>query len=97
MMDTFVDKYPYVSVITKIEILRFHTDTRHYTILENFISECNVLGLNDQIVDLTIAICKSRKIKLPDAIIAATAQTYDLTLVTRNTVDFKNVKGFETA
>jgi len=29
--------------------------------------------------------------KLPDAIIAATALVYDLTLVTRNVADFKNI------
>jgi len=33
------------------------------------------------------------KIKLPDAIIAATAIVYDLILVTRNISDFKNIDG----
>ncbi|MCF8232854.1 MAG: hypothetical protein K9J27_11755 [Bacteroidales bacterium] len=31
------------------------------------------------------------KIKLPDAIIAATSLVYDLTLITRNSTDFKNI------
>jgi len=34
---------------------------------------------------------KSKKIKLPDAILAATAIVYDLTLVTCNSDDFKNI------
>jgi predicted nucleic acid-binding protein len=33
--------------------------------------------------------------KLPDAIIAATALVYDLTLITRNTSDFKNMEGLK--
>jgi predicted nucleic acid-binding protein len=41
----------------------------------------------------TIAIRKSNKTKLPDAIIAATALVNELTLITRNTADFKNITG----
>jgi predicted nucleic acid-binding protein len=44
-------------------------------------------------VNKTIAIRKSKTIKLPDAIIAATALTYSLILVTSNTSDFKNIQG----
>jgi predicted nucleic acid-binding protein len=35
---------------------------------------------------------KTHKIKLGDAIIAATAIVYSLTLVTRNVDDFNNIK-----
>ena len=34
-------------------------------------------------------------IKLPDAIIAATALVYDLTLISRNVSDFKNIEGLK--
>lgn len=39
----------------------------------------------------TILIRRQYKIKLPDAIIAATALVHNLILVTRNTSDFKNI------
>ena len=42
-------------------------------------------------VKRTIELCKQNKIKLPDAIIAATALTEGFTLVTRNTGDFKKI------
>lgn len=71
LINTVVDDTPNVSVITKIEVLRFNTSEPVYKILEDFINESIVLGLNDKIIDTTIAICKSNKIKLPDAIIAA--------------------------
>jgi predicted nucleic acid-binding protein len=36
-----------------------------------------------------------KKLKLGDAIIAATALVHGFTLVTRNTKDFKNIEGLE--
>jgi len=36
-----------------------------------------------------------KKLKLGDAIIAATALAYNFNLVTRNTKDFKNIEGLE--
>ena len=52
-----------------------------------------VLNLNDAVVVQTISICKSHKIKLPDAIIAASAIVYNFTLLTRNIDDFKRIDG----
>ena len=46
-------------------------------------------------VDLTIALRKEYKIKLPDAIIAATALANDLTIVTNNIKDFSNISGLQ--
>ena len=40
---------------------------------------------------MTAELRKKHRIKLPDAIIAATAIAYSLTLVTRNTDDFRNI------
>ena len=40
----------------------------------------------------TADIRKTHKIKLPDAIIAATALVHDLTLLTRNVNDFNKIK-----
>lgn len=58
-----------------------------------FIQDSMVIGLEEAIILRTIALRKLIKIKLPDAIIAATAIVYNLTLVTRNTADFKNIPG----
>ena len=90
-MNPIVDDTPNISVITKIEILRFKTSDTKYQVLKNFIDETAVFGLNDQVVDKTIEICKTNKIKLPDAIIAATALMYNMCLITRNVSDFRNI------
>jgi len=91
MMNKVIDDTPNISVITKIEILRFNTRDEPYKILVDFINESAVLSLSDEIVDETISICKLHRIKLPDALIAATAIIYDLCLLTRNIADFKNI------
>ena len=43
------------------------------------------------VTDKVIELRQTTAIKLPDAIIAATALVHDLTLWTHNTDDFKNV------
>jgi predicted nucleic acid-binding protein len=43
----------------------------------------------------TADIRKAYKFKLPDAIIAGTALVYDLTLLSRNMNDFKNIAGLK--
>lgn len=94
-MHNVIDNVPNISVITKIEVLRFNTSNDVFKTLTNFIDVSNVLDLNELVVDKTISICKVQRIKLPDAIIAATALVYNLKLLTRNTSDFKNVEGIK--
>ena len=55
------------------------------------ISDSTILALSDDIADKCIMLRKANKFKLPDAIIAATALVNNLTLITRNIDDFKNI------
>jgi predicted nucleic acid-binding protein len=52
----------------------------------------NVLWLSDHIATKAIEISRNYKLKLADAIIAATSIVNSLTLVTRNTKDFQKIK-----
>jgi predicted nucleic acid-binding protein len=95
-LDSIVNDEPIVSIITKMETLGFHFKSEaEQTIIETFISGSIILDLNNDIVNTTIAIRKNKKIKLPDAIIAATAMVYGLVLVSRNMDDFKNIVGLD--
>jgi len=51
--------------------------------------------LDDAITLKTIDLRKSKKIKLGDAIIAATALVHNLILISRNTADFINIEGLD--
>jgi predicted nucleic acid-binding protein len=88
-----VDDTPHISVISQIEVLRFNDTPENEQVLADFVKAAVIHPLNDPIVRRTIALCKQSKIKLPDAIIAATALTENFVLVTRNTGDFKNIAG----
>ncbi|TZF86192.1 type II toxin-antitoxin system VapC family toxin (plasmid) [Pedobacter sp. BS3] len=94
-MHTVFNDIPRISVITKIEILRFNAPEKAYKVLQEFIKSSLVYSLDNITVDKTIALCKLKKIKLPDAIIAATALINKQILLTRNTSDFKNIPGLE--
>ena len=63
---------------------------------EKFIQELlelfNMLYIDREIADKVIEIRKKERIKLPDAIIAATAISRELSLITRNIDDFKNIE-----
>jgi predicted nucleic acid-binding protein len=81
-----------MSVITEIELLCWKAPTdKDLEVLRQFIDNALVFELEKDIKLKTAAIRKAHKIKLPDAIIAATALTYNLTLLTRNVSDFKNI------
>jgi predicted nucleic acid-binding protein len=47
-----------------------------------------VIAIDEAIREQAVQMRRARKIKLPDAIILASAQAHGLTLVTRNTRDF---------
>lgn len=92
-MHSIIDAVPIVSVITKIELLGFNTSEQHSQLLIDFIKDATVLDLNSDVVDACIAIRKKHKIKLPDAIIAASAIVFDLVLISRNSTDFNHLEG----
>lgn len=60
-------------------------------IYQDFIDQIFVIELSEKIILKTISIRRSHRIKIPDAIIAATAITYSLTLITHNLPDFENI------
>ena len=83
-----------ISVITKIEILGWKNATKEQlSPLYAFMEIVKILPINDIVIEKTIEIRQKMKIGLGDALIAATALVYDLTLITRNTIDFENISG----
>ncbi len=89
---TVIDDNPKISFINKIELLAF---THISDELIGFVDSSIIYGLNDDILEQTIRIRRDHKLKIPDAIIAATAIVNDLILITRNTDYFKKINLIE--
>ena len=87
-----IDKEPNISIINKIELLGFSLVTSE---IMEFIDAANIINLTEGIANQTIRLRKKRKIKLPDAIIAATTLVHNLTLISRNSKDFDGIEGLE--
>jgi predicted nucleic acid-binding protein len=86
----------YISSITYIETMGFQfQDKEEEEKVAMLCESFERIFLTKEIEKQTIRIRKANKIKLPDAIIAATAIVYNLTLVTHNIDDFKNIQGLK--
>ncbi|AEF85477.1 PIN domain protein [Treponema primitia ZAS-2] len=90
-----IDNTPHISVISQMEVLRHNDTPENEKTLMDFINSSIIHPLSEAVVQQTIALAKKSKIKLPDAIIAATSLIEGFTLVTRNIDDFKKVNGLK--
>ena len=95
IVSAIVDQIPHISVISQIEVLRYNDKPENEVILNGFIDNSVIHSLSPAVVRRTIELCKHSRIKLPDAIIAATALTENFILVTRNIDDFKHISSLE--
>ncbi len=82
----------YISVVTRIEVLGWTEHTiASLTNAEDLLKRINEQPLNDEIVKLCIQLRQTLPLKVPDAIIAATALYLDMPLMTRNIKDFQKI------
>ncbi|MDR3188348.1 MAG: type II toxin-antitoxin system VapC family toxin [Prevotellaceae bacterium] len=85
-----IDMTANISIMTAIETLSWRSSEEYEATIQKFVDKFNILDLSQQIVDCCIQIRRSKKIKTPDAIIAATAIVHDLTLITSDS-HFSNI------
>lgn len=82
-------KQRYVSRITWIELLvGAHTKSEEDIIRDFLNKKFELIEIDQEVAELSIQIRKSTKLKLPDAIILASAECRHCLVVTRNTRDF---------
>ncbi len=95
-MDSIVDVESIISFISEIELQVWNPpDPSDMIIYAEFINESKIITIEDAIIKKTIDIRKNQKLKVPDAIVAATAIVYKLTLVSDNDKDFTKVPGLK--
>jgi predicted nucleic acid-binding protein len=82
-----------ISVITRIELLGKLVPAPEAAFLQAFVQSVAVLPLDEPTTQHTIRLRQQHRIKLPDAIIAATVLAHGLPLLTRNVSDFQSLAG----
>jgi len=81
-----------LSVITRIELLVWQNISEsQLKLLTDFIDTAVIFNLDESIILKSVEIRRKYRLKLPDAIIAATAIVNNLTLLTRNLSDFQKI------
>lgn len=91
----FIGKYaPAVSAVSYVEVLGYHKlNTSERTQLQAFFDAALVLQITEDVLRRAVQLRQSRRMKLGDALIAATALVAGRTLVTGNIRDFKWIQG----
>ncbi len=81
-----------ISQITYVEVLSFDfKDENERAEVKSFLECLDIFDTDKSIAVQYLKDRQQQKIKIPDNFIASTAQAKNLTLVTRNTDDFKNL------
>ena len=78
-----------ISPVTWMETLSFPFSTDEEQVVRAFLNEFSLIEISTPVLELSVKVRRMKKMKLPDAIIAASAVHHDLILVTRNIKDFK--------
>ncbi len=95
-LDSIIRDGSHISIITKLELLGYNfSDEQSEILTKRFTDNSIIYQINSDVQKETIRIRKSSKIKLADAIIAATALANQFTLLTANIADFNNLHGLK--
>ena len=87
---------PAVSALSYVETLGYHRLTEmERQLLEEFFAVSLVLPISQPVLAQAVTLRQTRRMTLGDAIIAGTALTHDLVLVTRNVDDFQWIERLE--
>lgn len=85
-----------ISFVTEIELQVWKPASNvDFDVYMDFIAGSVILGIDAEIIKQTIKIRKKYKLKIPDAIIAATAMVNDFVLISDNDKDFLKIHGLQ--
>ena len=78
---------PLISTITWMEVMVGVYEDEQQTV-RSFLSRFSQIDIDSKVAEIAVSIRRERKIRLPDAIIWASAKSENALLVSRNTKDF---------
>lgn len=85
----------HVSQVTRMELLGYpNISPDEEKFLKSLLSQVKILPIDDTVCDQAIDLRKEKKLKLPDALIAATAISFNLVLITCDADFSKNCSRF---
>ncbi|MHA4738035.1 type II toxin-antitoxin system VapC family toxin [Dyadobacter sp. MSC1_007] len=89
LISAVLDDRSQLSVITQIELLSWKSSFDAQ--IRGFVDDSLIFPLTDEVVNACVNLRRQRKIRTPDAIIAATAIVNGLILLTDNETDFVGI------
>ncbi|MEP6583135.1 MAG: type II toxin-antitoxin system VapC family toxin [Ginsengibacter sp.] len=90
-------KTVYISYITELELLSFpKISENEIDAIRELISNCHIIQYSEDLKDDTIFLRKKYSLRIPDAIIAATAFAYFIPLITADK-NFRKIKEIDTS
>jgi predicted nucleic acid-binding protein len=85
----------YISIITEMELHAYHGhNSSAIQVLDNFLQSVSIINIEEKVKRYTIEIRKQAKLKLPDSIIAASAISYGMPLITADK-SFKKITNLD--
>jgi hypothetical protein len=76
-----------ISAITRMEVMA-GADEREAEVIRGLLEGFALLAIDGAVAEEAVRLRRERRLKVPDAIILATARVHHLALATRNTRDF---------
>ena len=80
-------QHPAISIITWMEVM-IGASANEKAQIESFLEQFDLININREVANIAVEIRQTHSIKLPDAIIWASAKTLNALLITRNVKDF---------
>lgn len=95
-IDSLYSKYDdfFISIVSFIEVYAYQFEEKaERDLIDNFLKNVEIVEVNRGLADQTIIYRKNKikRIKLPDAIILATAKIIEADLITDNLSDFRGI------
>lgn len=82
----------YISIITYMEVLGYpFEDSEEQKLIMQLLEHFEIIDVNMEIAKEVVSLRSKKRIKLPDAIILATAKKWGCDLMTYNVDDFKDI------
>ncbi len=83
------------SLISEMEVLAYpELDEKNDNKIREFLSKINIVPINESIKEVAIQMRRKYKVKLPDAIIAATSFFLNVPVITTDS-DFTRIEGLD--